>query len=213
MAKILQESPRWLLKTPKRGVKDALRALIQLHDRPSPIAACLELYMLRQDLMKQQKILLPHKPTQTFRQIVHLPQRERWKLLFCRREIRSAVYGSLAVMIAQQACGINLFAFLATTLFSNTTRQQDIDVLGYAVGFGVFNFFPTLIALQYIDMRGRRFLLNTSLPAMAVCLIAISGLLWGTDHNTTSPMSAGLTAGYLTLVALFTTVRNHLRSA
>lgn len=183
-------------------MKDALRALIQLHDRPSPIAACLELYTLRQDLVHQQNLLLPEKMGKF---PVQLPQRERWELLFQRQEMRSAVYGSMAVMITQQFCGINLFAFMAATLFSNTTGQQDIDVLGYAVGFGAFNFFPTLIALKYIDMRGRRFLLNASIPSMAVFLVAIAGLLWGYNHSVTAPMGAGVTAGYLALVALFTT--------
>lgn len=48
------ESPRWLLKAGK--VTQALQALIRLHDLPSPIVACGELYLLFRQLEEEERI-------------------------------------------------------------------------------------------------------------------------------------------------------------
>lgn len=50
------ESPRWLLKAGR--VPDALRALIRLHDLPSPIVACGQLYLLFRQLKEEERVYI-----------------------------------------------------------------------------------------------------------------------------------------------------------
>ncbi|KAL8810139.1 MAG: hypothetical protein Q9200_002825 [Gallowayella weberi] len=89
-------------------------------------------------------------------------------------------------MTAQQMTGINIFAFLAATLFEsgkpnpdkstenpgNLNEDPDRASLWLYFGFGIANFLSSMIAYRYIDRKGRRWLLMSSLVAIFPFLLA-----------------------------------------
>jgi hypothetical protein len=56
LAPFCEESPRWLLKAKRE--QDALRALIRLHDLPSPIVACGQIYLLFRQLKEEERVYM-----------------------------------------------------------------------------------------------------------------------------------------------------------
>ena len=119
---------------------------------------------------------------------------QRFGQLFTVPRIRRATMASFAVMISQQLCGINLLAFLSSTIFSAATNSTDPTTRGsechsngstnlgddgkkalwLSFGFGLSNFVFTFLAWGSIDTRGRRWLLNWSFPNMCWTLLGIS---------------------------------------
>ncbi|MCJ1356359.1 MAG: hypothetical protein MMC33_006354, partial [Icmadophila ericetorum] len=137
--------------------------------------------------------------------------RQRFLQLFTVPRIRRAAQAGFAVMIAQQLCGINILAFLSSTIFADasesspvTTSQSLRDIynlkaLWMSFGFGLSNFVFTWLAWGNIDKKGRRFLLNWSFPCMCITLLgaALSFLI---SHDRES-----LRLGFIVLfVILFT---------
>lgn len=130
--------------------------------------------------------------------IKEIPTRKRWSLMKMPR-MRRANYAAAAVMISQQLCGINFLAFLGDTfirhsLFRNTDSGEEVyTILGCSVGYGLIQFFSTLLASPFIDepYKGRRFLLNISFPLMA-CSQLIAGLVLlaplDEDNNAKTPV-------------------------
>ena len=74
-------------------------------------------------------------------------------------------------MAAQQASGINIFAFLAASFLSDANFSS-INSLWLSLGFGAANFLFSPIAYWFVDTRGRRFLLLTSLLCCFPMLLA-----------------------------------------
>ncbi|KAH0271671.1 MFS general substrate transporter, partial [Aureobasidium melanogenum] len=88
--------------------------------------------------------------------------------LFRSARNRRAVIASSVVMIAQQFSGINVFAFLATTVLNNSNKTS---TLAMALGFAASNAVFSPFAYFLIDRIGRRALLLTSLFSMLPFLL------------------------------------------
>ncbi|PSN74470.1 MFS general substrate transporter [Corynespora cassiicola Philippines] len=253
------ESPRWLLK--HGNSREALRALIRLHDLPSPIIACGELYYtfyrLKKEEIKYFRKLSEHPwykgrldagkdrgkdvrrksshvlGSETQNQIINrandydlgpiqeasarsfepigvnsiaLPDsvssytklkkatfRERLYLLFLVQRIKNALHASICVMLAQQACGINILAFMSSIIIAkhmnNPTNSsgshEKLDALillddekkkalTFSLIFGAINHVGTWIAIPLIDRKGRRALLKISFPLM-ITFLSVAG--------------------------------------
>ncbi|RSM06022.1 hypothetical protein CEP52_005957 [Fusarium oligoseptatum] len=93
----------------------------------------------------------------------------QFRPLFNQRHLRNALLSSCTVALAQQLCGINVFAFYSNELFSNYGVEKS---MGYSFGFGGVNFFFALLAMRSIDIIGRRRWLLSTLPMMSVFLMA-----------------------------------------
>ncbi|XXG95821.1 hypothetical protein Hte_002092 [Hypoxylon texense] len=99
----------------------------------------------------------------------------QYKQLFTRRRLRNALISSSIVALAQQLCGINVFAFYSGTLFSGTLGTQErLMPMVYSLGYGAINFFFGLPAIRTIDTLGRRKWLVMTLPVMCLFMLAAS---------------------------------------
>lgn len=78
---------------------------------------------------------------------------------------------SCVINLYRQLSGINIFAFLSTTIFSTGSANPMIS-LWLSFGFAASNALFSPIAYWLIDGKGRRFLLLASLVAMVPLLIA-----------------------------------------
>ncbi|KAL3589857.1 hypothetical protein FPOAC2_12038 [Fusarium poae] len=94
---------------------------------------------------------------------------DQYKPLFTRRRLRNALWSSCTVALAQQLCGINVFAFYSNGIFSDYGVRTS---MGYSFGFGCVNFFFGLLAMRSIDIIGRRRWLLSTLPVMSLFLMA-----------------------------------------
>lgn len=144
---------------------------------------------------------------------------QRLRQLFVRPHIR-ATTAAACVMAGQQLCGVNILAFLSSTIFSDavgikestlssSATDQDPAVqdaskkaLWMSFGFGMANFVFTWLAWGSIDnpRRGRRWLLNVSFPNMAWTLLAL-GLCFQI-HESRSELRVGLIVFFTILFAM-----------
>ncbi|ETI25563.1 hypothetical protein G647_02337 [Cladophialophora carrionii CBS 160.54] len=188
---VCTESPRWLLK--KGRYQAALLAWMRLHGSPTPILACRDLYFTNVQIQHETIYIsrglhnraMPLQPANdavgahdTYQNEVSLTSYwTRFLQLFKVARIRRAGMAAFVVMIAQQACGVNILAFLSSTIFNDAILGGRRDpstgsALWMSFGFGLANFLFTAFALISIDSKGRRFLLNLSFPNMAWTLLA-----------------------------------------
>ena len=123
---------------------------------------------------------------------------QRFGQIFTVPRIRRAGMASFAVMIGQQLCGINLLAFLSSTLFIDATAS-DVKALWLSFGFGLSNFLFTFLAWGTIDTKGRRWLLNLSFPNMCWTLLVV-GLCFQIPESQVSAR-----VGAITLFVIFFT--------
>lgn len=279
------ESPRWYIKQNRIG--DALKAFIHLHNLPSPIVACGDLYLSclrlkeeipwllrsidyrnsRSNVSSSESVLVASGATnhdsngvsvdprssdgdRTKRKSVIVPEsfgarilfaldlvfssrwrmqsqrsdfftpttfRQRLQLLRKRGRVRRAMYASAAVMIAQQACGFNILAFLSSTIYADSLgipvgdsipAQMEREVLSMSLLIGAFNFICTWAVFPLIESKGRRFLLNISFPAMATLLTICAMVLLAFPHDQSGqiqyPVQYGPKAAFQALSILFT---------
>ncbi|KAH8159842.1 hypothetical protein CIB48_g8405 [Xylaria polymorpha] len=98
----------------------------------------------------------------------------QYKQLFTRRRLRNALVSSSIVSLAQQLCGINVFAFYSGPLFSGLLHNNTDRLLPlvYSLVFGVVNFIFGLPAIRTIDTLGRRKWLVLTLPLMCLFMTA-----------------------------------------
>ncbi|KAF4946659.1 hypothetical protein FGADI_11007 [Fusarium gaditjirri] len=95
----------------------------------------------------------------------------QYSTLFQERFLRNAVYSTCIVSLAQQLCGVNVFAFYSNKMFSGAYDNLKAT-LAYSVGFGGVNFLFGLLAMRSIDTLGRRRWLLFTLPLMSLFLMA-----------------------------------------
>ncbi|KAL3600120.1 hypothetical protein FPOAC2_04351 [Fusarium poae] len=95
----------------------------------------------------------------------------QYSTLFQERYLRNAVYSTCIVSLAQQLCGVNVFAFYSNKIFSGADDNLKVT-LAYSIGFGGINFFFGLLAMRSIDTLGRRRWLLLTLPLMSLFLMA-----------------------------------------
>ncbi|KAI9747110.1 MAG: hypothetical protein M1835_002225, partial [Candelina submexicana] len=186
------ESPRWYMKRNRYG--DALRSLQRL--RTTELQAARDVYSIYRQLSGEvasqggnPRVSAMHTPTEI------VPQRlpiatisskfnisqtplglknyfTRFKELFVKNRVRQATLAATTVMLAQQACGINIISFYSSTIFKSTGGASNKKALWCSWGFGLCNFVFAFPALFTIDRWGRRTLLLYTFPQLAWTLLA-----------------------------------------
>ncbi|RLV90987.1 Myo-inositol transporter 2 [Spathaspora sp. JA1] len=147
------ESPRWLMgKNRHREAFESLKAL-----RFEEIAAardCFYQYVLLNEEEGNYDVSFFKKFTE----------------LFTVRRNRNGALGAWIVMFMQQFCGINVIAYYSSSIFIKANFSQ-ISALLASWGFGMINFTFAIPAFFTIDKFGRRALLLTTFPLMAIFLL------------------------------------------
>ncbi|KAF7362784.1 MFS domain-containing protein [Mycena venus] len=170
------ESPRWLVG---RGrYQEAYNELTRL--RFSPVQAARDLYYIHVLLEAEKEIVM---------------KRNRlWEMWSVPRN-RNAAIAAFIVMFGQQFCGVNVIAYYSSTVFFESGFSRVASLLS-SFGFGMLNFLFALPAVFTIDTFGRRNLLLTTFPLMAICLLITGFSFW-------SPTPKGQLAGVSLGIYLF----------
>ncbi|OCK80630.1 putative galactose-proton symport [Lepidopterella palustris CBS 459.81] len=177
---VCYESPRWLIKRNK--YREAYESLLQL--RETPLQSARDLYYIHSQLQVETSLFAKRRnldddiglggsiDDDTYQ--AEVGSTSYWtrvmQLFNISRNLRASL-AAFIVMISQQLSGVNIFAFLAATLF-NDANIAPKKSLWLAFGFGIANFIFSPLAYWFIDSRGRRFLLLLSLFSMIWALIA-----------------------------------------
>jgi len=96
--------------------------------------------------------------------------------IFRNKRTRRGTGAASLVMLAQQLCGINVLLFYSSNILHFLRGKDLTDDVPYWLNFGVglVNFVGTFPAFFGIDSKGRRFLLLTTYPIMALSMMAIA---------------------------------------
>src|SRR5258707_5306265 len=158
----LPESPRWLMK--KERYHDAMESLLRL--RGSRLLAARDLFYIDVLLTEEEAVT---RGRNLLFQLFDVPRNRRASL------------ASFIVMFMQQFCGVNVIAYYSSTIFQRGGLSVKSSLLG-SWGFGMVNFVFALPAVYTIDTFGRRKLLLTTFPCMAICLL-ITGFAFLIDAS------------------------------
>ena len=90
--------------------------------------------------------------------------------LFTIPRNRRATLASTIVMFMQQFCGVNVIAYYSSNIFNQSGFSQFQSLLA-SFGFGLINWLFAFPAVWTIDTFGRRNLLLTTFPLMAIFLL------------------------------------------
>lgn len=143
------ESPRWLVK--KQRYAEAYTVLLRL--RKYPLLAARDLVHIRAQLNVETILFMPstQNTIDLGNQVPKMNEKDynrqigvfgfgrRIVQLFSIPRVRRATLASFIVMSAQIMCGINIFAFLASTLFDYAGISHT-DSQWLFFGFGLSNF-------------------------------------------------------------------------
>lgn len=157
------ESPRWLMS--KGRYDKAFESLRRL--RHSDLQAARDLYYIH---------VLLEAENETF------TGRNRFKELWTVARNRRASIASLIVMFMQQFCGVNVIAYYSSTIFTEASFTETQALLA-SWGFGMVNWVFAFPAVWTIDTFGRRNLLLTTFPLMAIFLLMTGFAFWIPEGN------------------------------
>ncbi|KAK3304591.1 uncharacterized protein B0T15DRAFT_247821 [Chaetomium strumarium] len=165
LAYICPESPRWYLS--KNRHRDAFASVCQL--RFEKVQAARDLFYTYTLLQAEQ-------------QAMSIGTASRVKELFTIRRNRNAMVASEIVMFMQQFCGVNIIAYFSSAIFVQAGYSQ-VSALAASLGFGVINWLFALPAFYTIDTFGRRNLLLTTFPLMALFMLFTGFSFWIPDDT------------------------------
>ncbi|KJX99173.1 MFS sugar transporter like protein [Zymoseptoria brevis] len=108
--------------------------------------------------------------------------------LFTNKRIRRAMGAAVVCMISQQLCGVNVLALYSSNVFCKSAKDDtsqsslesendpssNLRPLFLSWGIGLMNVLFAFPAYYLIDRKGRRWLLLTALPFMALCMFGAS---------------------------------------
>jgi MFS family permease len=97
--------------------------------------------------------------------------------LFSVPRNRRAALASVIVMFMQQFCGVNVIAYYSSNIFSSS-GFNNVQALLASFGFGLINWLFAFPAVYTIDTFGRRNLLLTTFPLMAIFLLLTGFSFW-----------------------------------
>ncbi|KAF4833629.1 putative metabolite transport protein YwtG [Colletotrichum siamense] len=149
---LIPESPRWYLSKDRHV--DAYKSMCKLR---------FEKIQAARDLFYANALLEAEKETQA------IGKSNRILELFTRIRNRNAMTASQIVMFMQQFCGVNVVAYYSTEIFLSASFSE-LSALSASLGFGIINAVFAIPAFYTIDTFGRRNLLLTTFPLMALCL-------------------------------------------
>ncbi|KAJ3724935.1 hypothetical protein DFJ43DRAFT_1157684 [Lentinula guzmanii] len=155
------ESPRWYIS--KGRYREAYNSLARL--RRHPIQAARDLYYIHVLLQAEEGLIR---------------NRNRFMELFTVPRNRRATLASFIVM--QQFCGINAIAYYSSNIFSDA-NFSNLQALLASWGFGIINWIFAFPAIWTIDTFGRRNLLLTTFPLMAIFLLLAGFAFWIPDQK------------------------------
>ncbi|KAF3393476.1 Polyol transporter 5 [Talaromyces pinophilus] len=155
------ESPRWLIQ--HNQVEKAFRSFRKL--RSHDIQAARDLYYAYVLVQIEREI---NKGKNFFTMFMEL---------FTVGRNRRATIGSWIVMFMQQFCGVNVIAYYSTTIFTTSGYSIQSALLA-SMGTGILNWVFALPATLTIDTFGRRNLLLTTFPFLAICLLWTGFSFW-----------------------------------
>ena len=189
------ESPRWLLS--KGRHKAAYKSLCRL--RLTKVQAARDLIYMKALIDAEHEIVQQEKHVHSKPYCNRRPRRNSLGEIFTTRRNRNAMIASQILMVIQQvgtqwivgmsktlgkvimlmlhgfqACGINVIAYYSSEIFL-TAGFSEIAALSSSLGFGAVNLIFGIPGFINIDKCGRRFLLLTSLPLMAL-FMSFTGL-------------------------------------
>ncbi|KAK7472875.1 hypothetical protein VKT23_000983 [Stygiomarasmius scandens] len=175
------ESPRWYIS--KGRYRDAYNSLARL--RHKPLQAARDLYYIHVLLEAEKGISA---------------NRNRFLELFTVPRNRRATLASFIVMFMQQFCGINVIAYYSTNVFVEA-RFSEFQALIASWGFGMLNWVFAFPAIWTIDTFGRRFLLLTTFPLMAVFLLLTGFAFWIPQDSGNAQIAVVALGIYLFVIA------------
>ena len=152
------ESPRWLMS---KGRYDQAYASLA-RTRNSPLQAARDLYYIHV-LLEAEKEL--DTGENGFVQLFTVPRNRR------------AALASVIVMFMQQFCGVNVIAYYSSNVFASSGFSTFQSLLA-SFGFGIINWVFAFPAVYTIDTFGRRNLLLTTFPLMAIFLLMTGFAFW-----------------------------------
>ncbi|KAH6621385.1 hypothetical protein B0J18DRAFT_225472 [Chaetomium sp. MPI-SDFR-AT-0129] len=160
------ESPRWYLTKDRHG--DAFASLCHLR---------FEKVQAARDLFYTYTLLETEKKTMS------IGRGNRIKEFFTIRRNRNAMVASEVVMFMQQFCGVNIIAYFSSEIFVEA-GASNVVALSASLGFGVINWLFALPAFYTIDTFGRRNLLLTTFPLMALFMFFTGFSFWIPQEST-----------------------------
>ncbi|KAJ4468263.1 MFS sugar transporter [Lentinula aciculospora] len=149
----------------KGRYREAYHSLARL--RRHPIQAARDLYYIH-ILLEAEKDIIRN--------------RNKFLELFTVPRNRRATLASFIVMFMQQFCGINAIAYYSSNIFSQA-NFTNFQALLASWGFGMINWIFAFPAIWTIDTFGRRNLLLTTFPLMAIFLLLAGFAFWIPDQK------------------------------
>jgi len=153
------ESPRWYML--KNRHRDAFESLCRI--RWTKVQAARDIFYMH-TLLEAEKA-------------INTTRGNRFSELFTIGRNRRAMIGSEIVMFMQQFCGVNVIAYYSSAIFEASGFSK-MSALLASMGFGIINFVFALPAVYTIDTFGRRNLLLTTFPLMAIFLFFTGFSFW-----------------------------------
>ena len=163
------ESPRWYLTKDRHA--DAFDAVCRL--RFEKVQAARDLFYMHTLLEAEKELNLGGRNSTLAR------LKEMWSV----RRNRNAMIASEIVMFMQQFCGVNVLAYYSSQIFLDA-QLSEVSSLGASVGWGVINWLFAIPAIYTIDTFGRRNLLLTTFPLMALFLLFTGFSFWIPSSDT-----------------------------
>jgi len=152
------ESPRWYMQEGQHA--QAFKSLCRL--RFCKVQAARDQFYMVKGLEAETGINLGQSKV---REMVTVPRNRR------------ALLASEIVMFMQQFCGVNVIAYYSSSIFIDSGFSE-INALAASLGFGIINWLFALPAVWTIDTFGRRNLLLTTFPLMALFLLFTGFSFW-----------------------------------
>lgn len=194
------ESPRYhLMKGPQYSPQKAFEILRKL--RNTELQACRDIYAVHKSIEQEYLGHMSHDPAAKLSPGFWYSMMDfgrSFKQLFQQRRLYNALISTATVNLAQQLCGVNVFAFYSGDLFTQAGAEDKFRSMALSLGFGAINFVFALPAVRSIDTLGRRSWLILTLPFMALFMVGAALSFSISDQN----IKVGIVALFLYLFAV-----------